>query len=387
MTSISLTVNGDSVDAAVEPRVHLADFLRERLLLTGTHIGCEHGVCGACTLLVDGSPTRSCITFAAACDGSDVRTVEGLDDDPVTARLRDAFKAEHALQCGYCTPGMLVTARDIVHRLPDADDERVRLELSGNLCRCTGYLGIVRAIRRVLDEGAIPAGSRDNAPLPVWPELPRADIVRADAAVVAAVAVPAAAPTTARDGGASTLRQSLLLNVPLERVWSAVKDPALIASCVPGLTVVRVDGDEIEGRMDVALGPIKARFTGRATVNYVASAYAGSITGEGRDGTTGTRLGAAARFDLAAPSPAETRIDLAIDYTLRGPLAQFSRGSIVQGFAEEIAASAARSLEARLLGQSGEPLAASTQTSSSLGIGAILARLVWQRLRKLLTPG
>ena len=131
---IAMRVNREAVSAAVEPRTSLADFLREQQMLCGTNIGCEQGVCGACTLLVDGMPTRSC--------------------DAVMNALRAAFTAEHALQCGYCTPGMLMTARDIVTRLPDADDERVRLELSGNLCRCTGYQGIVRAIQRVLRERA-----------------------------------------------------------------------------------------------------------------------------------------------------------------------------------------------------------------------------------------
>ncbi len=152
MKTITLGVNGKEVTATVEPRLHLADFLREQRLLTGTHLGCEHGVCGACTILVDGAPARSCITLAVACDGADVRTIEGLEDDALMAELRTAFSEEHALQCGYCTPAMLITARDIVMRLPDADDRRVRVELSGNMCRCTGYMGIVNAIRRVLDE-------------------------------------------------------------------------------------------------------------------------------------------------------------------------------------------------------------------------------------------
>ncbi|CAB3809317.1 (2Fe-2S)-binding protein [Paraburkholderia fynbosensis] len=148
---IALRVNREDVSAAVEPRTSLADFLREQQMLCGTNIGCEQGVCGACTLLVDGMPTRSCITSAVSCAGAEVQSIEGFDDDAVMNALRAAFTAEHALQCGYCTPGMLMSARDIVTRLPDADDERVRLELSGNLCRCTGYVGIVRAIRRVLD--------------------------------------------------------------------------------------------------------------------------------------------------------------------------------------------------------------------------------------------
>ena len=152
MKTITLKVNGRPCAAPAADRTHLADHLREQLGLTGTHLGCEHGVCGACTVQLDGVPVRACITFAVACDGRAVRTVEGFEHDPVMAQLREAFAAEHALQCGYCTPGMLVTAHDIVTRLPQADEARVRLELAGNLCRCTGYRGIVRAIRRVLAE-------------------------------------------------------------------------------------------------------------------------------------------------------------------------------------------------------------------------------------------
>ena len=148
--SITLTVNGALATVAAEPRTHLADLLRGELLLTGTHLGCEHGVCGACTVEVDGAPARSCLIHAGACEGASVRTIEGFAEDAVMAALRESFSAEHALQCGYCTPGMLVVARDIVLRLPDADEARVREELAGNLCRCTGYRGIVRAILGVL---------------------------------------------------------------------------------------------------------------------------------------------------------------------------------------------------------------------------------------------
>ncbi|MGO9933052.1 MAG: (2Fe-2S)-binding protein [Steroidobacteraceae bacterium] len=151
MSRLDITVNGKLISVDVEPRVHLADFLREQRMLTGTNLGCEHGVCGACTLMIDGAPMRSCIIPAVACAGAEVRTIEDFDHDPVMSELRAAFTAEHALQCGYCTPGMLATARDIVTRLPHADDARIRRELSGNLCRCTGYVGLVRALRRVLD--------------------------------------------------------------------------------------------------------------------------------------------------------------------------------------------------------------------------------------------
>lgn len=152
MTRITLTLNGRKVSAEVEPRTSLADFIREQRRLTGTHLGCEHGVCGACTILIDGKPARSCIALAVSCDGADVRTVEGLADDPVMAVVREAFHVEHGLQCGFCTPGMLITARDIVTRRGELSDREVRVELSGNLCRCTGYEGIVRAVRRAAQE-------------------------------------------------------------------------------------------------------------------------------------------------------------------------------------------------------------------------------------------
>ena len=151
MKTVSLNVNGKAISKTAEERMHLADFLRNVQGLTGTHLGCEQGACGACTVMVDELPVRACITLAVACDGKHVQTIEGLERDPLMIALRDAFSNEHALQCGYCTPGMLMTARDIVLRCPDADDAAVRRELGGNLCRCTGYVGIVRAVRSVLD--------------------------------------------------------------------------------------------------------------------------------------------------------------------------------------------------------------------------------------------
>ena len=152
MTITKLTINGQTVTADVEPRLSLADFIRDNQGLTGTHTACEQGVCGACTLLLDGRPVRSCITLAVAADGKEVRTTEGYDGDEVMAIIRACFKKGHAVQCGYCTPGMLATAYDIVNRLPDADRTRIKIELSGNLCRCTGYLGIVDAIEMAIAE-------------------------------------------------------------------------------------------------------------------------------------------------------------------------------------------------------------------------------------------
>lgn len=144
---VSLTVNGKEVHVSTPARTSLADLLREELHLTGTHLGCEHGVCGACTVLLDGVPVRSCIALAPSCAGADVVTVEGLQG-PIADAVRTAFAAEHGLQCGFCTPGLVIAATDLVRRRPDATEDEVRLELCGNLCRCTGYVNIVRAVRR-----------------------------------------------------------------------------------------------------------------------------------------------------------------------------------------------------------------------------------------------
>lgn len=153
-TDVGLNVNGRCYQLRLEPRVNLADALRDHCGLTATHVGCEQGVCGACTIEVDGMPQRSCLQSAKRFEGRQIRTLEAFDEDEIMAQLRAAFTAEHALQCGYCTPGMLMTARDIVTRIPDADEARIREELAGNLCRCTGYYGIVKAIQRVLRERA-----------------------------------------------------------------------------------------------------------------------------------------------------------------------------------------------------------------------------------------
>jgi carbon-monoxide dehydrogenase small subunit len=336
---MKLTVNGKVVEAAVEPRVHLADFLREHLLLTGTHLGCEHGVCGACTLLIDGVPARSCIAFAAACEGANVTTIEGLEDDPVMVRLRAAFKAEHALQCGYCTPGMLVTARDIVLRLPNADEAQIRLELAGNLCRCTGYAGIVRAIRWVLAEGVAGLATQ------VTEALPKLEVVEG---TPAAGIEPGAAGTV----GDGESKKELMIRVarPLAEVWAALHDPALLAGCVPGARIESVSGETIRGEMRVALGPVMATFAGTGRLTLDQAARTANLTGEAADSRSRSRLSGEARIVPVADGAAATRIDVAFNYALRGPLAQVARGAIVQALAAEIAAEVARTLERRLAG-------------------------------------
>jgi aerobic-type carbon monoxide dehydrogenase small subunit (CoxS/CutS family) len=155
--AIKVTVNGIAYERAVEPRLLLSDFLRHTLGLTGTHVGCEHGVCGACTVLLDGDSVRSCLLFAVQVDGARVETVESLGTIGRMNALQEAFHEHHALQCGFCTPGMLMTATDLLRKYPLVSDDDIREGLSGNLCRCTGYEHIVRAVRAVV-------GTKDAPP-------------------------------------------------------------------------------------------------------------------------------------------------------------------------------------------------------------------------------
>jgi carbon-monoxide dehydrogenase small subunit len=144
---VAITVNGRNYQASIEPRLLLSDFLRDTLGLTGTHVGCEHGVCGACTVLLNGDSVRSCLMFAVVADGASITTVEGLGSPDDLNTLQSQFREHHGLQCGFCTPGMLMTGIDLLQKYPLATDDEIRQGLSGNLCRCTGYQNIVAAIR------------------------------------------------------------------------------------------------------------------------------------------------------------------------------------------------------------------------------------------------
>ena len=153
MISITVKVNGSESTASVEPRRSLLDFLRNDLGLVGTHVGCEHGVCGACTVMLDGRTVRSCLLFAAQADQSEVTTIEGIGTDEALHPLQLAFQQQHALQCGFCTPGMILAALELLRDNNDPSDEEIRVGLSGNLCMCTGYVNIVRAVRAAASNG------------------------------------------------------------------------------------------------------------------------------------------------------------------------------------------------------------------------------------------
>jgi carbon-monoxide dehydrogenase small subunit len=391
MTPVRFTINGREVSDSIEPRMHLADFLRERLNLTATHLRCEQGVCGACTLLIDGQPARSCITYAVQCDGATITTLEGLADDPVIAALRRAFALDHALQCGYCTPGMLMSARDIVMRLPDADAPRIRTELSGNLCRCTGYAGIVRAVSRVLAEqrnGAFaavalqqttlgPVGARRAAPTTGRPALQSsaAEIVEDDRSAVdgTTLGLVGRPPTI-------EIRQSFTVSRPPAEVWAFFGDIAQVVPCLPGASLTRPpQGDQVEGRMSVKLGPMTANFTGRARIVRDDAWRRGQIIGSGRDPSGGSRAAGEVDYAVASTEGGGTEVMLTIRALLSGPLAQFGRSRIVADLVGRITDTFARNLEARLTGAPDGPQTA----PQPLGAGTLLWQVVVTRLKSL----
>lgn len=359
MNAITLTVNGERVSALVEPRTHLADFLREHLSLTGTHLGCEQGVCGACTVFIDGKPQRSCIASVAACDGAEVRTIEGFDADPVMAELREAFSEHHALQCGFCTPGMLISSRDIVTRLGACSERTVREELSGNLCRCTGYVGIVNAVCAV-SAGKVPATAQAAETVAV------SEVARTPAPVAAkASAPPAASVAAGLGGGGSEIRQSVHMDASPAAVWPALKDMDLLARCLPGAEIVSFDGKRLDGRMVVTFGPIKASFGGEAEVSFDDAVHAGLVTGSGKDRGSGSQAKGEIVFALH-PRAGGTDLDVTLRYRITGPLAQFSRGALVQNLVGHLAGVFAGNLAAALAGKEPEAKAAELSALSLL---------------------
>jgi carbon-monoxide dehydrogenase small subunit len=362
MTPLSLTVNGRLARGHVDPRTQLADFLREHLHLTGTHLACEQGVCGACTVLMDGKPQRSCISYALDCDGSSVTTIEGFDDDPVMTELRAAFSKHHGLQCGFCTPGMLVTARDIVLRLGDVPEARIRDELSGNLCRCTGYVGIVAAIR------AVCAG---RAPAPQAPTLvpQTAELTPAPITSVRFSSPPLATPT-----GGPALTERVALNASPDAVWTALVDLRAVASCIPGAEIETIDGDTIIGRLRVSLGPITAAFAGEGSVTRDDATHTGRLTGRGRDRGSGSAITGEATYALR-PTAAGTELDVSLSWRLTGALAQFARTELVQTLARQVLKAFSANLEALMAGQA--PTA-----SRPLGLFTLLWSLIRARFSR-----
>jgi carbon-monoxide dehydrogenase small subunit len=388
MSLIALTVNQRAVQVSAEPRTNLADFVRDKLDLTGTHLGCEHGVCGACTVLLDGVPARSCITYAVACEGAEITTIEGLDEDEVTVELRAAFTREHALQCGYCTPGMLVSARDLVVRLPQADERLIRVGLSGNLCRCTGYVGIVRAVQSVIEarrardiapepgggrkilgpvgSGRRPCGSADRAE--------RARPVASEQAKSEAAGkvdlIPDFVPAT-------VLTQQFDVGHPAARVFAMFGDIAAVTACLPGASLTaRPKPERVEGAIRVRIGPIAATFSGTARVERSPNDMSGRIVGIGNDRRSRSSTQGEIRYRLVPiEHGAATRVDLSIGYTLTGMLAQVGRPGLVRDLAARLIAEFAGNLDRRLAGTSSGDTVAAELSGISLVIGLLRARV------------
>jgi carbon-monoxide dehydrogenase small subunit len=389
MSEISLVVNGKTVSAAVEPRTHLADFLRERLNLTGSHLGCEHGVCGACTVLIDGVPARSCITYALSCEGAEVTTIEGLDDDEITRELRAAFTREHALQCGYCTPGMLVSARDLVVRLPDADEQQIRIAMSGNLCRCTGYVGIIRAVQMTIAERRAraiapvqgggrtalgPVGSGHAGATAGEAKFRAAHDTRSIAPAGAEIAAPSLDPKWQPQ---ASFEQNFIVHHSLAKVWDFFGRIDEVATCLPGASIRESSPQRATGQIRVKLGPIAAEFRGVAEIKRDERTHSGRIQGAGSDARTSSATRGDLRYRLVALDEASTRVDVTIGYRLTGMLAQFGRAGLVQDLAARLTTAFAQNVEARLSGR--------TQSTppAALSFGALIGPIIAERARRL----
>jgi carbon-monoxide dehydrogenase small subunit len=394
MAQVAMNVNGERVEGNTAPRTSLADFLRGSLGLTGTHLGCEHGVCGACTILVDDRPVRSCLMYAVQADEREIRTIEGFATDNVMAALRAAFSREHAIQCGFCTPGMLITARDIVLRLDDPGEQRVREELAGNLCRCTGYVGIVRAIRSVGAEFA--RGDRrteaaiqprhDVEPLAVSPgvgegRLPLVPTLGgAGTVALGAASGQGSAPSKTRPPGVVEVREDIVLAQDVAAVWGFLGDVRAVAECLPGAQVTDATGDGLTGVVRIKIGPIKALFSGQATYRRDDLARSGTLSGQGQDSLSGSRVSADLDYRVA-PEGDGTRVSVTLAYTLTGPLAQFSRASIAEEFVKRMLRDFTETMSRRL---QGDAEAAGGSSSTSLNLGRLMLSLAMTKIRQLL---
>ena len=341
---IAMTVNGTGATVEVPPRAHLADALREQLGLTGTHLGCEHGVCGMCTIMVDGQAARACLLFAVQCEGAEIVTVEGLGTPEDQHPLQRAFSAHHGLQCGFCTPGMLMSSYDLLRSDPGVTAEELPEQMSGVLCRCTGYRGILAAVddvartypdgvpgplacgHRTLVGRGTGAGSGAGAPAEDVPA----------AAAPERVELPSGPPSAVVEV-TSTLRS------PTDRVWAVLDDFDLLARCLPGARLTEVlDGDRYRGRATVALGPVRLSFDGLAqVVERDPAAHRLRFHAQGADAG-----GSATRADVvlaAAAGPGGgTVLTAHADVHLTGRVAQFGRalaGDVSRRMFEQFAAS------------------------------------------------
>lgn len=293
LVEVTMTVNGASVVLNLPARITLADALRDHLGLTGTHVGCEHGVCGMCTVIVNGEAARACLLFAVQLDGADVLTVEGLGKPDDLHPLQQSFGRNHALQCGFCTPGFLMSSYDLLTNKPDVAEEELPEELSGVICRCTGYRNILRAVAETQREhpDGVPApgncAQRALVGRATGQTGPAADGRESDedsedsagdVTAPADIVLPQGDPTVVVD-----IRTEI--DVPVDRVWEVLDDVPLLARCLPGAELTDDLGhNRYAGRARVSVGPIKLAFRGMAyIVEHDRSAQRIRIIAQGQD--------------------------------------------------------------------------------------------------------
>jgi aerobic carbon-monoxide dehydrogenase small subunit len=374
---ITMTVNGSEATVRVPPRVHLADALREHLGLTGTHLGCEHGVCGMCTVLVDGAAARACLLFAVQCDGAEIVTVEGLGSQEDQHPLQQAFSAHHGLQCGFCTPGMLMTSYDLLADGTAVPPEDLPVEMSGVLCRCTGYRGILAAVADVAAEHPdglpAPRNCRPHTLVGRTGGAPQ-EVVSGYASSSARIhsrplRVPSGAPS-------ATVEVRTELAVPVEKVWEVLDDFQRLAACLPGAELVEVlDDDRYHGRATVALGPVKLAFDGLAQV-VEREGHRMRVLAQGDDtGGSTTQADIRLRAEPSDDGGAVLQADAAL--FLSGRIAQFGRalaGDVSRRMFEQFAAAVEENA------RTGRASAAPNPP----GVLALLAGVVAARLRSVL---
>lgn len=376
---VQLTVNGRAAEVDVAPRVTLADALRDHLGLTGTHLGCEHGVCGMCTVTVDGEAARACLLLACQLDGAEIMTVEGLGRPDDLHPLQESFGRHHALQCGFCTPGMLMSAYDLLDHEPGVRAEDLPEKMSGVLCRCTGYRHIIDAVADVADthpDAVPPPRNCGRQAL-----LPRTTLGGPGAAAEDGPSAVAAAREISLPQSEPTVRIALEheVSAPPGEVWDVMNDTERLAACLPGAELLADHGDDrYAGRIRVALGPIKLAFLGdihvteRDAEHRSLRAVAQAADAGGGTVQADVRLAARTRPDGAPGSVIHAEADL----FMVGRIAQFGR-SLAGDVSTDMFAQFAAALDAAARGD--EPAVAAAPPSAV----AMLTRLVSSRARAL----
>ncbi|WP_245975703.1 xanthine dehydrogenase family Fe-S subunit [Amycolatopsis palatopharyngis] len=382
LIKVDFTVNGRPATVHVAPRVTLADALRDHLGLTGTHLGCEHGVCGLCTVLVDGDAARACLLLACQVDGSEVVTVEGMGTPSDLHPLQQSFGSHHALQCGFCTPGQIMSAYDLLTAEEQPAEEDLPEQLSGVLCRCTGYRNIVDAVADVARAypGGVPGPRNCGQPEPTLPRATlggageQVDLERVDTGGPAEIAVPSGEPT-------AVITVDTVADEPINRIWAVIEDTPALTACLPGAEIVSDFGDDqYKGRMRVSLGPVRLAFLGDVRiVERDEQTHRVKVIGQAADASSGA---VAAVVDLVAEPQAEGRTALraVAELHMVGRIAQFGRG-LVNDVSRDMFGQFAGNVEASARGEA--PTEAAPASACAMAMTLIRSRV--KALGRLLT--